>query len=87
MDQFYEEDFPIYVHPKDPFKRVDILPSTRHVRVEIDGQSIAESAGGNYFLFETGLPPRYYLPQTAVHDWKALSESATVSRCPYKGEA
>lgn len=88
MDALYEEDTPIYVHPKDPFKRIDILPSTRHVKVSIDGTVIAESsAGGNMFLFETGLPARYYLPQTAVRDWKLLGGSKTVSRCPYKGEA
>ncbi|MCJ1365649.1 hypothetical protein MMC16_004774 [Acarospora aff. strigata] len=65
MDGWFEEDREIYVHPKDPFKRIDILPSSRKVRVEIDGTVTAESASA-MFLFETGLPLRYYLPQTSV---------------------
>jgi len=85
MDAWFEEETRIYVHPKDPYKRVDILPSFRHIKVEIDGHVIAES-GSNMFLFETSLPARYYLPQTSVN-WKYLSPSETVSRCPYKGEA
>ncbi|KAI9825008.1 MAG: hypothetical protein M1819_006519 [Sarea resinae] len=65
VDAWYEEDQQIEVHPKDPYKRVDILPSTRHIRVQIDGQTIAESSACR-FLFETGLPVRYYMPQTSV---------------------
>ena len=65
MDAWYEEDTEIYVHPKDPHVRVDVLPSTREVRVEIDGTQVAKS-DNVMMLFETGLPTRYYLPQTSV---------------------
>lgn len=65
MDAWYEEDVEIYVHPRDPHVRVDVLPSTREVRVEIDGVEVAKS-NNVMMLFETGLPPRYYLPQTSV---------------------
>ena len=65
MDAWYEEEQEIYVHPRDPNVRVDVLPSTREVRVEIDRVEVAKS-NNVMMLFETGLPPRYYLPQTSV---------------------
>src|SRR5207244_1857523 len=60
MDEWLEEDEPVYTHPRDPYTRVDILTSSRHVRVEVDGVTVADS-GQPRILFETGLP-RYYLP-------------------------
>lgn len=76
---------PIHVHPKDPFKRVDILPSTRHIKIEIDGKVVAESNVA-WHLYETGLPTRYYLPLSSVHQMY-LRRSDLRTRCPYKGEA
>ncbi|HET9142843.1 DUF427 domain-containing protein, partial [Actinophytocola sp.] len=61
MDEWFEEDEPVYVHPRDPYKRVDILASSRHVVVEVDGVRVADSHAPR-ILFETSLPPRYYLP-------------------------
>ena len=63
MSEWFEEDEPVYVHPRDPYSRVDILASSRHVRVEIDGVTVADSRQPR-ILFETGLPPRYYVPLT-----------------------
>lgn len=85
MDAWFEEDEEVFVHPRDPYKRVDILASGRHVRVEIDGVTVADSHGPR-ILFETGLPPRYYLPKTDVR-LELFERSDTVTRCPYKGEA
>jgi uncharacterized protein (DUF427 family) len=85
MDAWFEEDEQVFTHPRDPYTRVDILPSSRHVRVELDGVTIAESAKPTH-LFETGLPVRYYLPKTHVR-LDLLEPSDTVSHCPYKGEA
>jgi uncharacterized protein (DUF427 family) len=83
--EWLEEDEPIYTHPRDPYTRVDILGSSRHVRVEVDGVTVADSHAPR-ILFETGLPPRFYLPMGDVRlDW--LEPSATVSHCPYKGAA
>src|SRR6185437_11692231 len=58
MTEWLEEEEPVYTHPRDPYKRIDILASTRHVRVEIDGVTVAESSQPR-LLFETGLPTRY----------------------------
>lgn len=85
MDEWLEEDEPVYTHPRDPYKRVDILASSRHVRVEVDGVTVADSARPS-ILFETGLPPRYYLPLSDVR-MDLLRPSDTQSHCPYKGTA
>ncbi|OJD33666.1 uncharacterized protein BKCO1_2800051 [Diplodia corticola] len=84
-DAWFEEDTRIDVHPKDPFKRVDVVLSMRPVRVFVKGTLVAHATSA-YHLFETGLPPRYYLPPTSV-DPGVLRPSATKTKCPYKGEA
>jgi uncharacterized protein (DUF427 family) len=82
---WFEEDEPVYVHPRDPYTRVDVLGSSRHVRVVVDGVTLAESHQPR-ILFETGLPPRYYLPITDF-DQELLQPSDTETHCPYKGTA
>ena len=85
MDAWYEEDEQVFTHPRDPYTRVDILPSSRHVRIEVDGVTIAETEKPT-LLFETGLPTRYYVPMTHVR-MDLLTPSESVSHCPYKGMA
>ena len=85
MDHWYEEDEEIFVHARDPFRRVDCLPSSRRVQVFVDGEMMADSKRG-VFLFETGHPTRYYLP-IADTRLELLSPSRYISRCPYKGIA
>lgn len=83
MDHWFEEDEEVHTHARDPHKRVDILPSSRHVRIDIDGEPVAES-GSPWLLFETGLPTRYYLPKPHVR-LDRLTRTDTVTHCPYKG--
>jgi uncharacterized protein (DUF427 family) len=85
MDAWFEEDEEIFTHPRDPHTRIDILPSSRHVRIEIDGVTVAESSNPT-LLFETGLPVRYYLPKTHVR-LDLLTHTDSESHCPYKGQA
>lgn len=85
MDEWLEEDEPVYTHPRDPYTRVDILASSRRVEVKVDGVTVADSSQPR-ILFETGLPPRYYLPLTDLRG-DLLVPSATESHCPYKGTA
>ena len=85
MDHWFEEDEEVYVHPRDPNTRLDILPSSRRVRVEIDGVTIADSTNAS-FLFETGLPVRYYVPKTDVR-MDLLTPTDLATACPYKGTA
>ncbi|EFY99397.1 DUF427 domain protein [Metarhizium robertsii] len=84
-DQWLEEDIPVYVHPKDPFKRIDILPSSRPIEVRVGGKTVAKAASSVH-LHETGLPTRYYISPGAV-DPAVLRKSSLVTRCPYKGDA
>jgi uncharacterized protein (DUF427 family) len=85
MDAWFEEDEEVFGHPRSPYTRIDILPSSRHVRIELDGVPIAESSHPR-LLFETGLPTRYYLPKTHVR-MDLLTHTDTVTHCPYKGSA
>ena len=83
LDAWYEEDEQVFVHPRNPYARVDAIRSSRHVRVQLDGVVLAESTAP-VLVFETGLPTRYYLPRTHV-DFAYLLPSDTVTACPYKG--
>jgi len=85
MDHWFEEDEEVWVHARDPYTRIDILPSSRRVRVEVDGMTVADSTHAS-FLYETGLPPRHYLPKTDVR-MDLLTATDTVTACPYKGVA
>jgi uncharacterized protein (DUF427 family) len=83
LDAWYEEDEQVFVHPRNPYARVDALRSTRRVRIELGGVVLAESSGP-VLVFETGLPTRYYLNRTEVR-LENLVPTDTVTACPYKG--
>jgi len=83
LDAWFEEDEQVFVHPRNPYARVDAIRSSRAVRIERDGVLLAESAAP-VIVFETGLPPRFYLERTAV-DFAHLVPSDAETACPYKG--
>ena len=85
FDAWYEEDERNVAHPRDPFHRVDVLHSSRHVRVELGGSVLAESSTP-YLLFEPPLPVRCYLPPEDVR-MDLLRPSDRLTYCAYKGEA
>jgi len=85
VDRWFEEDEEVFVHPRDPYSRVDTVHSSRHVRVEVDGEVIAET-NRPVLLYETGLPTRYYIPKLDVR-MDLLEATDTVTHCPYKGAA
>jgi uncharacterized protein (DUF427 family) len=85
LDAWFEEDEQVYVHPRDPYKRVDVLRSSRHVVIRIDGQVVADSTRPT-LLFETSLPTRYYLPKTDLR-LDLLTSTSSQTQCPYKGTA
>jgi uncharacterized protein (DUF427 family) len=60
MDAWYEEDQQVFVHARDPYVRVDVLPSSRRVEVFIGDTLVADTARPR-LLFETSLPVRYYV--------------------------
>jgi uncharacterized protein (DUF427 family) len=85
VDEWLEEDEPLIGHVRDPYHRVDVLDSSRHVRVELDGVVLAETSRPRA-LFETSLPTRWYIPPDDVRR-ELLVPSETQSVCAYKGVA
>jgi uncharacterized protein (DUF427 family) len=84
-DRWLEEEQEIIVHPHDPYHRIEVLPSTREVVVRVAGEMVAESRRPK-ILFETGLPPRYYLRAEDVR-MKLLDPVSVRTGCAYKGFA
>jgi uncharacterized protein (DUF427 family) len=85
LDEWLAEDEQLFGHPRDPYHRIDVYPSSRHVRVLVDGEVVAESTRAQV-LFETNLPPRYYLPREDVR-MELLTPSDKRTTCAYKGHA
>jgi uncharacterized protein (DUF427 family) len=85
MDAWFEEDEEIFVHPRSPHARIQILPSSRHVTVSVDGVVVADTHRP-VFLHETGLPRRTYVNKLDVR-MDLLTPTDSSSRCPYKGTA
>src|SRR5262249_38690618 len=82
---WFEEDEEVFTHTRSPYSRIDILPTSRHARVEIDGVVLADSTHARV-LFETGLQPRWYFPKVDVR-MDLMAPTDSVSHCPYKGQA
>jgi uncharacterized protein (DUF427 family) len=80
-----EEAMPVVGHPHDPFKRIDLLPSDRHVVVRLGGVVLADTSRA-VALCETFLPTRWYVPHDDV-DTDLFVGSTTTSTCAYKGHA
>lgn len=85
LDHWYEEEEEIFIHPRDPHKRVDAMASSRHVRVEIDGTLVADTVRP-VLLFETALPTRFYIPREDIRT-ELLVPTDHHTGCPYKGTA
>jgi uncharacterized protein (DUF427 family) len=85
MDEWLEEDEVAFGHVRDPFRRLDARHTSRHVRVSLAGESVADSTR-TVALFETGLPVRWYFPSEDVR-MDLLERSGVVTTCAYKGYA
>jgi len=85
VDSWYEEDEEVFVHPRDPYHRIDTVATSRRVRILLDGEALADSTSA-MALYETGLPIRYYLPFRDVR-LAMIEPSDTVTQCAYKGSA
>ncbi len=84
MDHWYEEDEEVFVHPRDPYHRVDVIATSRRLRFSLEGEVLAETDRA-MALFESNLPTRWYVPREDVS--AELEPTDTVTRCPYKGIA
>ena len=85
LDEWFEEDEQVFGHPRDPYHRIDVVPSSRHIRISVNGEVVAESSRAKA-LFETSLPTRWYLPPEDVRT-DLLLPSDKHTRCAYKGLA
>jgi uncharacterized protein (DUF427 family) len=85
LDEWFTEDEQLFGHPRDPYSRIDVLKSTRHVRVSLHGEVLADSRRPKV-LYETALPPRFYMPLDDVRT-ELLVPSSRRTRCAYKGSA
>ena len=83
LDRWLEEERETHVHARDPYHHIAVMPSSRHVRVSVDGTLLAESRSPTV-LFESGIRPRWYFRPEEVR-LDLLQESSTRTRCPYKG--
>ncbi len=84
LDEWFAEDEQLFGHPRDPYARIDVYPTSRRVRVLLGGEVLAETQGAK-ILFESSLPARYYIPPEDVR--VPLEPSSLVTRCAYKGLA
>jgi len=85
VDAWYEEGEEVVVHVRDPYHRIDVVPTSRRLRVSVDGVVLAESTAV-VALYETGFPIRWYFPREDVRT-DLLERSETLTQCAYKGEA
>ncbi|KAG8532384.1 uncharacterized protein KY384_002869 [Bacidia gigantensis] len=86
MDAWFENGSLVRLPPKNPSRRIDTAFISANIIITIGGTLVA-AADNAVVLYESGLPPRYYLPATSVTDWALLKQSGKVTACPYKGEA
>ena len=84
VDEVLEEDEPVVGHLRDPYHRVDVRRSSRHVVVRVGGRVVADTTAPRA-VYETGLPPRFYVPEDDVN--ADLVDSDTTTTCAYKGVA
>jgi uncharacterized protein (DUF427 family) len=85
MDHWFEEDEEVFVHARSPYHRIETLHSSKHIRIELDGVTLADSTHPT-LLLESGLPTRYYLPKADVR-MDLLTPTRLTTGCPYKGNA
>lgn len=83
LDGLYEEEDQI-TGPRNPYHSVEVRHSSRHVQVEVDGLIVADTHQSR-ILYETGLPPRFYIPRQDIRG-EYLTPTDLRTTCPYKGE-
>ena len=83
LDALYEEEDQL-TGPRSPFHSVEVRNSSRHVQIEVDGVIVADTHQAR-ILFETGLPPRYYIPRQDIR-MQYLTPTELRTTCPYKGD-
>jgi uncharacterized protein (DUF427 family) len=86
VEAWYEEGQRIYAnYPRNPYHRVDCIPTSRRLRVEVAGTVLVDTTE-TLGVYETALEPRLYVsPERVRRD--LLVASRTTTYCGYKGTA
>jgi uncharacterized protein (DUF427 family) len=85
LDAWYEEDEQVFMHPRNPYHRVDCVRTRRRLRVEVAGTALVDT-DATLGVYETALEPRLYVGRGRVR-MDLLVPSPTTTYCPYKGTA
>ena len=85
VDEWYEEEERVFMHPRNPYHRVDCVPTSRRLRVMAEGVVLVDTTT-TMGVYETSLPPLLYVSREQLRA-DVLAPSATTSYCPYKGTA
>jgi uncharacterized protein (DUF427 family) len=85
MDAFYEEDERILGHAADPYHRIDIRRTSRHLVAQL-GDHVVADTHAPLVLYESGFAPRWYVPRADIAA-DALEPVQEQTFCPYKGVA
>ena len=84
VEHWYEEDEEVFVHPRDPYHRVDLVPSSRTVRVSLDGVVAGRVEPAAGVLRDQ--PADALVPPQGGSRRRLRADDAR-TRCPYKGTA
>jgi uncharacterized protein (DUF427 family) len=84
-EHWFEEEEAVFFHPRNPYHRVDCVPTRRRLHVEAGGALLVDTTE-TIGVYETSLPPRLYVSPAVVR-MDLLVPSTTTTYCPYKGTA
>lgn len=85
VEAWYEENLRVHGHPRNPYHRVECVPTNRRLRVEVAGTVLVDTTD-TLGVYETALEPRLYVsPELVRRD--LLVASRTTTYCGYKGTA
>jgi uncharacterized protein (DUF427 family) len=85
VDAWFEEEEQVFLHPRNPYHRVDYLPTRRRLRVEVAGTTLVDTEGA-IVAYETALEPVLYVDRDVIRT-DLLVPTSTTTYCPYKGTA
>jgi uncharacterized protein (DUF427 family) len=85
VDRWLEEDEEVIVHPRDPYHRLELRDTSRHIEVALEGEKLAASSSP-LALFETSLPARWYFEPAEVTA-ELVPSAFGRTGCAYKGWA
>jgi uncharacterized protein (DUF427 family) len=84
-EEWWEEDEQVFMHPRNPYHRVDCIATSRRLRVTCAGSTLVDTTE-TVVVYETALAAVLYVAPSQVAPG-ILVASSTTTYCPYKGTA